>query len=399
MVNERRTTELRFRRLFVGGLAVLIALTVSLWGCRREREAVVSRRDIEASLQLRGKVAVPPSAEANILPPYEASVDRVYVTVGTLVKRGDVLIRLDAPQDEAYYQEARQRVIDAREQLRQARASHEAAVRAARRELEEARAAERAARQRAQSQLQEDRTETDSVRIIETTNPELSAAIDRRLAAERALADAEAQLQAAVAPYEQQLVAAQQQLQDAQAGLRTAMIRSPITGTVLAINARTGQVVSPSQKDPVARVVDLTAVKVYAPLREDQLRQVEPGDSARVTISELPGEELRGKVEQIYSERAGLLRGTQFVAVVDFENPRGLAKPAMNATATISLGKAENVLAVPTTAVYKTGDHYAVKIRQNGEWRERVVEVGLSDGRYTEIRSGLRENDVVLANP
>jgi hypothetical protein len=49
--------------------------------------------------------------------------------------------------------------------------------------------------------------------------------------------------------------------------------------------------------------------------------------------------------------------------------------------------------------VYKVDKQYAVKLREGKQWRQRIVEIGLSDGNYTQIKSGLRERDVVMTNP
>ena len=54
---------------------------------------------------------------------------------------------------------------------------------------------------------------------------------------------------------------------------------------------------------------------------------------------------------------------------------------------------------MPASAVYTVGDRHAVRLKRDGRWRERLVEIGLTDGRYTEIISGLREGDIVEANP
>jgi len=36
-----------------------------------------------------------------------------------------------------------------------------------------------------------------------------------------------------------------------------------------------------------------------------------------------------------------------------------------------------------------------VKVRENGEWVSRVVEIGITDGKYTAIRSGIKEGAIV----
>ena len=57
------------------------------------------------------------------------------------------------------------------------------------------------------------------------------------------------------------------------------------------------------------------------------------------------------------------------------------------------------MLAVPANAAYKVDRQNAVKLREGKELRQRIVVVGLSDGKYTQIKSGLKEGDVVMTNP
>ena len=57
------------------------------------------------------------------------------------------------------------------------------------------------------------------------------------------------------------------------------------------------------------------------------------------------------------------------------------------------------MFAVPANATYTVDKQYAVKLQEGKEWRQRIVEIGLSDSNYTQIKSGLKEGDVVMTNP
>jgi multidrug efflux pump subunit AcrA (membrane-fusion protein) len=58
-------------------------------------------------------------------------------------------------------------------------------------------------------------------------------------------------------------------------------------------------------------------------------------------------------------------------------------------------GKAENAVLVPIEALHKAGEQYTVFVVENGEPRLRVVEVGIQDTLYAEIKSGLNAGEVV----
>jgi RND family efflux transporter MFP subunit len=200
-------------------------------------------------------------------------------------------------------------------------------------------------------------------------------------------------------PYQQAVAAAQEQFDAVQAGGKSAQVRSPITGTVLAVNVSVGTAPDPRDKKPLVTVVNLEALKVAAGVAEDRLSLLSPKNPALVTIKEVPNVEFSGSLDEIYSEKAGFLRGQKYVALVDFRNTKGRAKPGMDAAVSIKIGEVHDVLAVPANAVYEVDNQYAVKLREGKEWRQRIVEIGLSDGKYTQIKSGLEEGDVVMTNP
>ena len=68
----------------------------------------------------------------------------------------------------------------------------------------------------------------------------------------------------------------------------------------------------------------------------------------------------------------------------------------MSANVEIMLDKKENVLVVPTTAIHGTTARKSVQVYENGTTRSVQVEVGISDGKQTEIVSGVEEGEQVV---
>lgn len=378
--------------IILAAALVLIAAGVVAYclvvGCGgREAEAVVTRRDITERETLSGESTAPAAAEANILPPYAAPVERVYVTEGQQVREGDVLMQLSAPSSQAYYQQARQRVLQAETSLRQARVQYDSRIRRARSELTTARERERSVRASLQA--------AQAGEEVTVTGEDLQDAVSARREAEQAVIDAEAAAEAGLVPYQRSLANARQELADAESGVKAAMIRTPISGTVLSLDARAGQDVDPENEKPVARVVNLEALRVYAEVGESAMRDLKPGAPATFTFGDVPGEQFTGTLRNVYSQDAGFLRGVEHVAVFDIRNREGLVKPGMDASVRVTVGTAENALAVPASAVEHSDDGHIVHVRSGDEWRARAVDIGVSDGRYTQITSGLREGDVV----
>lgn len=403
IAREQPRTQ-NYSRWIVIGLAILLLIGLGVWALMRSRpeSATVTRRDLVAVVPIKGEVVAPPTERADLYSPFKAPVAKVYATVGANVKRGDVLVELNVPNAQQAYADAQQRVKEAETAYANAEREYDAPVAAARKQLDAARAAERAARQPAPT--------TPSVTIdtdtgtTTTTTPapapagDLAAASSARIAAEQALAQAEAAKTAALVTYRQQLDAAREYLQEAQSGRKLGMIRSPITGTVLALNAQPGAVAGTDRKVPLATVVDLDELEVQGVIDPRQASAVKAGMPVTVTVAEVPNEQFEGKVHAITTRTGGglLKNKTEYVAVIHLKNKAGQVKPGMKAGATVQLEEQKNVLAVPNDAVHEDrSGRPVVKVLSGSNWVDRVVEIGLSDGHYTEVKSGLKEGEVV----
>jgi len=378
------------------GLFSLVLSVVLTVGCgKQSSEATAGRRDITAYLPAQGTVVAQASARADVDSPYEVPVEKIYVTVGQNVRRGETLLVFSAPQNQAYYDQARTALAQAQRALSQARTQFGQELRAAQKQLAASRSTERKARVTA-SDASSPPADAGPSTSYPTDTGDLSA---NRQADEQAVIDAKARMAEGLVAYQQAVAAAQEQFQAAQAGSLSAQVKSPITGTVLAVNVSVGTTPDPRDKKPLVTVVNLDSLKVAAGVAEDRLSLLKLKNSALVTIKEVPNVESPGSLDEIYSEKAGFLQGQKYVALVSFKNAEGRAKPGMDATVSIKIGEVRNVLAVPANAPYQVDKQYAVKLRDGKEWRQRIVEIGLSDGKYTEIKSGLKEGDTVMTNP
>jgi HlyD family secretion protein len=402
----------------VGIAALVIAAAVALWAYlgTRPETATVTRRDIVLTLPLNGKVVAPPPARADIGAPYRAPVARVFSSVGDRVSPGDVLVELSHPTAQAAYDQTRQALRAAETAYERARRQYSPSVQEARQRLETARAAERQARQRAAAAPPAGTAEPretgathaadtgtqvagSTVTIREATGA-LAQAIEARIAAEQNLLQAEAEMEAALTPYRQQLEAARAAFREAQSGRKVAQVRSPIAGTVLALNARPGEEIGADPDTPVATVVDLGELQVHAPMSAEEAESVRRDAPVTLTVEKLPGREFEGKVARLTTAPPRPLRGERQVAIIEFRNEQGLVKPDMEARAAVRLGEARDVLAVPSEAVDRDEQgRPVVEVLREGRWQRVVVQPGLSDGRYTAIRSGLEADEAVRVTP
>jgi HlyD family secretion protein len=125
------------------------------------------------------------------------------------------------------------------------------------------------------------------------------------------------------------------------------------------------------------------------------------GQPAQITFDALPGQTLRGQVGEVPLQ--GSLQGGVMVyeVPVSVEGAQKLPLlPGMTANVQIQTGQAENALLIPSMALQKVNGMYQVQVADSvnpaAEPQSVPVEVGLSDGTYTQITRGLNEGDQVV---
>ena len=177
--------------------------------------------------------------------------------------------------------------------------------------------------------------------------------------------------------------------------LESTKLVAPFDGVVVSVGVKAGEMVGASQ--PVVRLVDLSSLQVEVAVDEVDLPHVRPGQSALVSVKGYPDLQIRGTVERLTP--AGRTQGdlVLFDVVVALREARPELLPGMTATARIEVERADNVLAVPEEAVVEVGGRSMVSRVVGDRAVLTPVELGVSDGRFVEVRAGLDEGDQVLA--
>jgi Cu(I)/Ag(I) efflux system membrane fusion protein len=167
---------------------------------------------------------------------------------------------------------------------------------------------------------------------------------------------------------------------------------SPAGGIVVAKNAVLGGRVLPSES--LFEIADLLRVWVLADVYESEIPSVRTGQTARMTLSYLPGRTWTGKVTFISPV---VNPDTRTVSVrLEFDNSDRTLKPEMFAEVVLerSLG---SVVAVPEGAVLSTGIRSLVFVdKGEGRFEPREVEPGAKVDRWWEIREGLTPGERVV---
>jgi len=225
-----------------------------------------------------------------------------------------------------------------------------------------------------------------------------------REAAEATLRGLEAQVRSARA----QVAQAEAALEQRQVDLAHASIYSPIDGIVISRDVDVGQTVAASMEAPTlfTLAADLTRMLVNASIDEADLGQVAEGLRVRFTVDAYPGRSFAGAVSQVRLQPVVSQGVVSYTAVIDVANLELLLKPGMTATVAIEVARRDDVLRVPAAALrFRPADDVLTALGRSNvpattanvarvwRWVNGVldpvdVEVGLSDGTYTELIAG-----------
>lgn len=347
--------------------------------------AKVERRDLVGYRLLPAKLYTPPSEQSKVFATYSTTIEKVLTSEGQRVRRGEVLIVLAMPVEQSYFDQARAQLNAAEAAYKSAVAQYGTAASKARQQLKLAQEAERSAR---------------SATMPGGDATALQSATEARQIAQDAVRQAEAQESIDILPYKQQLNFARDAFEDAKSGVKQASVRAPLSGVVTKLAAKQGQNVSAGSE--LGEVVDLSALKVKATATAKDSELVKEGAVVVIVFNEFPDKHFHGKVTSVQPLPSGENGKVVHEATIWFDNENGDVKPGMVVkSAGIETGKAEDALTVPLDAVAKDETGKPVVRKLDGtDWTSVVVELGLTDGTYIQIKSGdLKVDDTVQVMP
>jgi RND family efflux transporter MFP subunit len=194
-----------------------------------------------------------------------------------------------------------------------------------------------------------------------------------------------------------QLIAAEKGLDVLKARLRTAAVRSPISGVIDEKYMNRGEMSSPGM--PILNIVDVLRVKVSAGVPETYISQIKTGQSVRVTSDVLPGVEFDGKINYVAPSLSNLSRTFEIEIVIN--NKDRVLKPEMNANVEISKTEKTDAVVIPQEIIIDYGDEqYVFTAEGDGEInaRKRVIKIGGRNGNMVMVESGLNVGDKLITD-
>lgn len=183
---------------------------------------------------------------------------------------------------------------------------------------------------------------------------------------------------------------AKETVNEVQATLDWATIRSPIDGTVIDKKVDVGDMVTPGQM--LVTLFDPTRMQLVASVRESLTRRLQAGQGIGVQIEGL-GKTCEGKISEIVPEAQSASRA--FQVKVTGPCPPGIYS-GMFGRILIPLQE-EEVLVIPRQAVREVGQLSLVDVVEDGCSTRRAIRTGRAIGNDDiEVLSGLREGEQVV---
>ncbi len=389
----------RSRWWVLGLLAVLVAGGGYYWSTRGQTAAdvvytteAVQRGSLTVTVTATGTVQ--PTNQVDVSSELSGTLASVEVDYNDIVTAGQVLARLETTKLSAQVANSRAQMAAAEARLLQAQA-----------------------------------TEREAEADLATKR----ALADRGVTSKNDMAGVEAvfeRAQASVAIARADLTLAKANLDVVEADLEGAEIRSPIDGIVLDRAAEAGQTVASSLSAPVLFTLagDLRQMELLVDIDEADIGRVSLGNVALFTVDAYDTQSFPATITQVRFAPETTNDVVTYKAVLAVDNPDGLLRPGMTATATITVAEVADALIVPNGALRYappkaasarsgaglvglilpmpgsrgaagTATGKSVWVLRGGVPVEVAVSLGQSDGKSTAVTAtDLAEGDLVITD-
>lgn len=304
----------------------------------------VTERALSGSARLPGQLK--PFNEVNIFPKVNGFVKKLYVDRGTIVKKGELLITLEAPEMESQLQAANSRYLQAQENAAASREKYR--------------------------RLKEAAKEPGSVSPLDLDNAMA------RMKADDAMARAEESNVSSVRTVQDYL-----------------NIRAPFDGMIVQRNVSPGALVSPGKgtDQPMLVLQDINKMRLEVYIPEDYVDKVDLEQPVKFVFNAMPGNQQTAKI----SRSANSLGSMRSEAIeIDVQNKSGQLKPGMYAEVSIPLLSGAKSLLVPNNAIVRSTEREYVVAVKNGKAELVDIKEGMARNDSTEVFGDLKAGDRIV---
>ncbi|WP_044274685.1 efflux RND transporter periplasmic adaptor subunit [Pseudomonas fluorescens] len=375
------------RALLVVACLIPIVAFATWQGLTPGRDALatvtVTRADIENSVTALGTLQ--PRRYVDVGAQASGQIRKIHVEAGDQVQEGQLLVEIDPATQKAKLDASRYAIENLQAQLQEQKAQHALA------------------RQKYQRQQRLSAGNATREEDVQTAKAELNAT------------------QARVEMFQAQIRQAQASLRSDEAELGYTRIYAPMTGTVVAVDARVGQTLNAQQQTPlILRIAKLSPMTVWAEVSEADIGHVKPGMSAYFTtlsggsrrwtstvrqilpIPPKPLNETQSNGSPSSTSKSGTGRVVLYTVLLDVDNADNALMAEMTTQVFFVASQVKDALTVPVAAlqgVPGSAAQIARVVAKNGAIEDREVRLGISDRLRVEVLGGLNEGDHLLIGP
>jgi multidrug efflux pump subunit AcrA (membrane-fusion protein) len=351
------------------------------------------KRDLPRFFETTGSLGG--DQQTDVAPQTSGKVVEVGVDIGSFVRRGQLLVKLDDAELKLKVDQAAAQVEQAKANVRQAEEkiglkpgqafdpNRVADVAAAKVTLD---LAEKNL-QRAEKLIESGDVSRSFYDDQRARRDQLKEQYDMQLAQAR-------QNYAAVEVARTNVANMQAQLALARKNLSYAIIPAPIDGFVTERTADLGEYVSPQAK--VATIVRTNPLRIRIDIPEQAISEVRVGQSVSITTSAWPDKSFAGRVARIAPNVSATSRTLTVEA--EIENSNGELKPGQFATVRILQEKAEPAVLVPARAIVSEAGVSRLFVIKDGHAEQRLVQTGQTEGDLIEVKNGVAANEQVATS-
>ena len=376
--------------------------------------AKIERGTLTATVAASGTLA--PVVSVQVGSQGSGQLKEVLVDFNSLIKKGDLIARIDPETFEYKVRQAQADVDAARAQV----LTQQATI-----------AAQRAALSQVQVSLADARRDFERKELLQAKNFISGADVDKARSTANALTEqvkaAQAQVEVAIANAGNVAAVVKQReasLAQARVELERTAIRAPISGIVIKRSVDKGQTVAASLQAPELFIIaeNLTEMRVDTAIDESEIGKIKIGQQATFTVDAFPGKIFEGKVQQVRKSAQTVSNVVTYLVEVSAPNPALLLLPGMTANVRVVTDVREGVLKVPNSALrfrppqsdkekkssakserpqgargaYSSASARVYRL-EDGKLVKLPVKLGASDGLMTEVESSdLQEGTEVV---
>jgi len=347
----------------------------------------VGRSSGQSELQLPGSIQA--VTEAPLLARADGYILRRMVDIGDRVQAGQTMAEIEAPE------------LD--EQLRQAKAS----VQQAQAAVQQA----QAALEQALANLEQGKTNLELARVTarrwsglteqgivsRQDNDQYQAQYQSQTAGVQALEKAIASQRGSVAAAQANVAAAEANVARLDDMQKYRVVKAPFDGVVTLRNVDVGALVN-AGNTLLFRIAQTATLRTYINVPQTNASSVRVGQSARLSVSNLPGRSFMGTVARTANSLDPTSR--TMLVEIDVPNASGALLPGMYVQVDLSNTRTNPPLLVPGDALVVRADGTQVAVvGADDTVHLQKVQLGRDYGDRLEVLSGLQPGDRIIANP